>query len=403
MEDNPSTARLPLLSNETGRLYYEDSYRTAFRARVLEGGLRVVLDQTAFYPTSGGQPHDTGRVGGLAVADVLDEDGRIVHVLKEPLSLPEVECEVDWSRRFDHMQQHTGQHLLSAVFIDLYDIRTLSFHMGAVSSTIELACSSLTPEQITSAELRANEIVQEDRPVSVTFEDASLVEGLRKASDRSGTLRIVSIANLDRSACGGTHVQTTGEIGAILLRSTEKIRGNSRLEFLCGNRAIRRARADFTALEAAARSFSASPDEVPALVSTQAEKLKDGDKFRRKLESELGELRGRMLYAKTEANGRGLKVHSRLLAQGPFPDDIRAEAKSFVAEGHAVFFAITEQPPAVLIASDPRTGIHAGNVLKQLFADVGGKGGGSAQIAQGSFATDPKAVLDRLDSLLAGV
>ena len=265
--DNPGTGRLIPLSNETSRLFYEDCYRTAFRARVLEGGLRVVLDQTAFYPTSGGQPHDTGLVGGLTVADVVDEDGRIVHVLEEPLSLPEVECEVDWSRRFDHMQQHTGQHLLSAVLIDLYDIPTLSFHMGAVSSTIELACSSLTPEQIISAELRANEIVQEDRPVSVAFEDASAVEGLRKASERSGTLRIVSIANLDRSACGGTHVRTTGEIGAILLRSTEKIRGNVRLEFLCGNRAIRRARADFTALEAAARSFSASPDEVPVLVA----------------------------------------------------------------------------------------------------------------------------------------
>jgi alanyl-tRNA synthetase len=237
----------------------------------------------------------------------------------------------------------------------------------------------------------------------VTFEEASSVEGLRKASGRAGTLRIVSIANLDRSACGGTHVRTTGEIGVILLRSTEKIRGNVRLEFVCGARAVRRARADFSALETAARSFSASLDEVPPLISVQAEKLKAADKLRRKLESELGDLRGKMLYANTEANAQGLKVHLRTLGQGPLPDDVRAEANSFIGAGRAVFVGVSEQPPAVMIASSADSGIHAGNVVKQLFAEFGGKGGGSAQMAQGSFLADPKTVTQWLTALLTRV
>jgi alanyl-tRNA synthetase len=391
------------LSNVT-RLYYTDSYRTSFRAKVAdssEGGRRVVLDQTAFYPTSGGQPHDVGTLNGIAVDDVVDDGERIVHVLSAPLSGAEIEGLVDWSRRFDHMQQHTGQHLLSAVFDDLFGIETLSFHMGAESSTIDLACAAITSDDLRSAETRANAIVQENRPVGVAFEDASAAAGLRKPSERIGPLRIVTIDRLDRSACGGTHVRSTGEVGAILLRSVEKIRGNVRLEFLCGARAVRRARADYDALEMAARVFSAPLDEVPALLKAQAERLKAADKTRRRLETELAEYRGRNLYAQTAPNPAGLRIHTRVIRGGSLPDDVRSEATAFVSGQNSVFVAVSESPTAVIVASSSDSGIHSGNVVKAILAEFGGKGGGVANMAQGSFTGDPGKLLERLLARLA--
>jgi alanyl-tRNA synthetase len=208
------------LSKTTHRLYFDDPYQTAFLARVVEtdaSASRVILDKTAFYPTSGGQPHDLGAIDGIPVIDVVDADDRIVHVLERPFHGGEaVGGSISWARRHDHMQQHTGQHLLSAVLADLYKMQTVSFHMGPVSSTIDLATPSLSQHQIETAELRANEIVQENRSVSTSFEDAAVVTGLRKPTDRTGIIRVVSIEALDRSACGGTHVRSTGEIGAIL-------------------------------------------------------------------------------------------------------------------------------------------------------------------------------------------
>jgi alanyl-tRNA synthetase len=388
------------LTSSTERLYYTDAYVTRFQAHTLEDGARVVLDRTAFYPTSGGQPHDLGRIGDSAVLDVIDEDDRIVHVLAGPIGQGAVNCEIDWSRRFDHMQQHTGQHLLSAVFSELYGIATISFHMGSTASTIDLACPALTREQMISVEDRANELIYENRPVSIAFEEAEGATGLRKASDRSGPLRIITIDGLDRSACGGTHVRSTGEIGSILLRGTEKIRGNVRLEFLCGGRAVRRARADFTALESSARAFSSSLDEVPTLVAAQAERLKDIDRTRRRLETELAEYRGRELYSATAVGNKGLKIATRVFPQGPFPEDLRPEATAFVAGGKAVYIGMTNSPPSIMLVCAADSGLHAGNVLKALLAETGGKGGGSAQLAQGNFTASPESVLNRLMELL---
>ncbi|HEY6829540.1 MAG TPA: alanyl-tRNA editing protein, partial [Gemmatimonadaceae bacterium] len=219
----------------TNRLYYADSYRTEFSSAVAErasDGTRVYLEETAFYPTSGGQPHDVGTLGGARVIDVIDEGERIAHVLDAPLAVNDdmrIPGRIDWTRRFDHMQQHTGQHLLSAVFEDLFGAKTVSVHFGPDYSTLDLDAETITRSQMVAAEARANEIVAEARPVTVSFEDAESAIGLRKASDRSGQLRIVSIAELDRSACGGTHVRSTSEIGAILLRSVERVRKTSRV------------------------------------------------------------------------------------------------------------------------------------------------------------------------------
>jgi alanyl-tRNA synthetase len=249
----------------TARLYYGDAYTHAFDAQVVEksaDGKRVYLDRTYFYPTSGGQPHDTGDLSGAAVTEVVDEGERIAHVLAEPIEGDLVQARIDWNRRFDHMQQHSGQHVLSAVFLERFGFETLSFHMGAEVSTVDLGTKELTPEQIAAAEERINEIVQAAVPLSVSFENAASVQALRKESRRTGTLRVIEIQDVDRSACGGTHVRSTAEIGPVQIRGSEKVRGNVRLEFICGTRAIRRSRRDFQVLAELGQQSAAPPEKL---------------------------------------------------------------------------------------------------------------------------------------------
>ncbi len=380
----------------TDRLYFDDSYLTEFRARVVDAspdGLRVYLDRTAFYPTSGGQPFDTGTLGGIAVSEVVDEDGRIAHQLAAPLAAGEVSGVIDWQRRFDHMQQHTGQHLLSAVLLDLFDAPTVSFHLGADTSTIDVA-RVLDAGQIREAELRASQVVFENRPVAVNFQDSSEELALRKPTEREGVIRIISIQDLDRSACGGTHVRATGEIGPILLRKLDRIRGNQRIEFVCGMRAVRRARADYEALSAIARSFSAQLDETPALVTAQMEKLQESDKARRKLSAELAGARGRERYAATTPGADGIRCVSQRVES--LSDDLRTEAQSFTAGAKAVFLVAAANPPAILLAASKDSGINAGELLKAALTKAGGRGGGSPAMAQGSL---PSA--DGIDELLS--
>jgi alanyl-tRNA synthetase len=372
----------------TDRLYYNDCYLREFPACVIEtldDGRRVVLDRTAFYPSSGGQPFDVGSLGGAAVIDVLDEGDRLIHVVDKPLSLGEVHAEIDWTRRFDHMQQHTGQHLLSAVFEDLFKIGTVSFHMGADVSTIDVSADSLRPSQVERVEERFAEIVAEARPVSITFEDATADLGLRKASERTGTLRIVSIEGIDRSACGGTHLRSTAEIGAMQIRKLEKIRNTTRVEFVCGGRALRTARSDLRVLTELSRLTSATFDDLPTMVGAQIEKAKALEKTCVKLSSELAKREGGELHASTVPGADGLR---RILQKGPIDDAVRARAQAFVATGKAVFLAVSDEPPSVLFAASADSGVHAGNRVKELVTAAGGRGGGNQTMAQGSVPAE---------------
>jgi alanyl-tRNA synthetase len=380
----------------TQRLYYHDSYLRRFAAQALEcsgNGSTVYLDRSAFYPTSGGQPFDLGVISGIAVREVLDEGDRIAHVLTAPLAAGPVECCIDWSRRFDHMQQHTGQHVLSAVFEELFRLRTVSFHLGAESSTIDLEGGAVEASTAGAAETRANEIVWENRPVTVTYEDAASVQGLRKATEREGTLRIVSIEGLDRSACGGTHVRATAEIGALLIRKLEKVRQTVRVEFLCGGRAVRRARADYQALNRVAQLFSASLDEAPAMVAAQLETARAADKARRKLELDVAGYQGRELYQSTAPGPDGVRRLVRRVSDGSL-EELRALAQNFTAQPQAVFVATLAHPPSVLLAASADAGVDAGQMLKAALALVGGRGGGSARMAQGSVPD--RALLDEV-------
>ena len=383
----------------TERLYYTDSYLHHFSARIVErspDGRTVYLDQTAFYPTSGGQPFDIGSLSGVPVIDVVDEDDRIAHRLATPAPPADaVDAVVDWTRRFDHMQQHSGQHLLSAVFEELYRLKTVSFHLGSDSSTIDLEGVPVDASVLAAVERRANQIIYENRPLHVSFEHAAAVQGLRKPSEREGTLRIVSIDGLDRSACGGTHVRATGEIGAILLRKTEKIRQASRVEFLCGARAVRRAHADYDALAKAAQLFSAPPDEVPAAIAAQLEALRAAEKARKKLELDLAAYQGKELYDATTPGSDGFRRVTRRLEKGSV-DELRAIAQNFTAREKSVFLAALNDPPSVLLAVSADAGIDAGKAVKEAITAAGGRGGGTPRIAQGSV---PQSEL--LDAVLA--
>lgn len=371
----------------TDRLYYTDAYLRDFTATVVareNEGRRVYLDRSAFYPTSGGQPHDTGMLAGVPVVDVVDDGERVAHLLSAPLAVDQVTGEINWPRRFDLMQQHTAQHLLSAVFADAFGYPTASVHFGDASATLDLEAGGLTGEQVRQAEERANELITENRPVEVSFEDAETATGLRKASGRSGTLRVVTIAGLDRSACGGTHVRGTGEIGALLLRKVERVKQQVRVEFLAGRRAIRRARTDAELLTNLAAGFSAAPEELPALVEGRREQLQAAEARRKRLAEQLAGYRVRAAYEAAAPRTDGARWVRMELTEEDGTESLRALGQAATALPGAVLLATLAAPPTVLLASAPDSGVDAGALLKAAFVATGGRGGGNARIAQGS-------------------
>src|ERR1700722_10610698 len=244
----------------TERLYYQDSFAHEFQATVQScepaaNLWHVVLDRTAFYPTSGGQPHDLGTLAGIAVRDVVEsEAGEVIHVTDQSIPAGPVACAIDWPRRFDHMQQHTAQHILSAAFIKTARFETVSFHLGREVSTIDLAAPALVPRQLQEAEQRANEIIFEDRVVHIRYGTAAefQAQGIRKTVAREGILRAIDIENFDRQPCGGTHVGRSGQIGLLLLRKVEKQKQTWRVEFVAGYRDLAAARFDREVLAQAA-------------------------------------------------------------------------------------------------------------------------------------------------------
>src|SRR5438105_6725969 len=300
----------------TDRLYYTDPYNREFDATVArvdqrEGRTIVMLDRTSFYPTSGGQPFDTGTLGDSRVVDVFDEDdGSIAHVVDGALPVGQAAHGViDWPRRFDHMQQHTGQHVLSAAFERLFGVRTLSFHLGADLSTIDLARET-TPSEIAKAEDAANAVVWDDRPVAIRF--ASVEEAakmpLRKEPVRGGTLRLIDIEGFDLSACGGTHVARTGGIGVIAVARWERFKGGQRLEFVCGGRALRAFRSLRDATIASVRLLSVLPEDLPASIERLQADAKDQKRAMIVLQNDLARYRAAEIAASAETTPQGTLV-----------------------------------------------------------------------------------------------
>jgi alanyl-tRNA synthetase len=384
------------------RLYYTDSLLREFDATVVaceaaaDGRASVVLDRTAFYPTSGGQPFDTGTLGERRVLDVIDDDaGTIRHVVDAPVAPgARVHGAVDWPRRFDHMQQHTGQHVLSAAFDRLFDLRTVSFHLGRDNATIDLA-RQVTPEEIARAESEANRVVWENRPVTVRFvaEDEATRLPLRKEPVRSGPLRLVEVTGFDLSACGGTHVPATGMIGIIAIAGWEKFKGASRVSFVCGGRALRGYGHLRDAMAAASRALSVSPAEVAATIERLQGDVKDFGRTIRRLQDEAATGRAARLRAEATTIGGRLSV----LRHEPGLDatGLKTLASAVVGEPGAVVMLVGDGTPApVVIARSGDVDFDAAGWLKQAAATLGGRGGGRPELAQGGLEATPQRVLE---------
>ena len=378
----------------TERLYYTDAYLTRFEAEVTAcaaAGERfeVTLSATAFYPTSGGQPHDVGTLGGRRVLDVVDhDDGRLLHLVDGAFEAgARVSGEVDWSRRFDHMQQHTGQHVLSAAFERLYQARTESFHLGVTAATIDLH-RLVTPAEITAAETEANRVVWEDRAVEVRFVSAEAAAALplRKESGRSGTLRLIDITDFDLSACGGTHVARTGGIGVVAVTGWEKFKGGTRVEFQCGGRALGRMREWRDALSAANRVLSVGAAELaPAIERLQGENKALARSARGFQEQLATHVAAELVAAAERIEGR--IVIARAM-DGWDASGLKAIAAGVAAHpGTAVAVFSATAPALVVVARAADVDVDAGAVLKALVARFGGKGGGKPDLAQGGGLT----------------
>jgi len=373
----------------TERIYYVDSYCRRFDATVQralehEGRPTVVLDRTAFYPTSGGQPFDMGQLGGVRVEEIVDADGDVLHVLSASLDPGSaVVGEIDWGRRFDHMQQHTGQHVLSSAFDRLFDNRTVGFHMGADVSTIDLAREA-TPADIERAVDAANAIVWDDHPVSIRFasqEDAATLP-LRKESAREGTLRLVEIAGFDLSACGGTHVARTGAIGIIAVLAAERLRGGTRLTFACGNRALRALRTYRDAVAGSVRALSVLPPELPSAIERLQAESKDQRRQLKGLQERLAAYEGQAIASRAvEVNGVGLVVE---VVNGWDAAGLKPLAAAATAGRRLGAVLLSPGPPlSAVVACSPGVNIDANAVLQQLVSQFGGKGGGKRELAQG--------------------
>ena len=374
----------------TERIYYTEPSRRAFEATVTRTGERdgrplVTLDRTAFYPTSGGQPFDTGRLGSVEVVETIDEDDDIVHVVSAPVAPgTRVRGEIDWARRLDHMQQHTGQHVLSAAFDRLFENRTTSFHMGAEVSTIDLAREA-TSDELERAVAEANHVVWEDREVSVRFVSAGEAARLplRKEPVREGTLRLVEISDFDLSACGGTHVSRTGAIGMIAVTQSERFRGGSRITFACGSRALRVFRGYRDAVAGAVRVLSVLPHELPSAVERAQLDSKDLRKTVSRLQGELaGHEASRLLEDAALVGDRRVVVQA---LEGWDAAGLKAIASSLVARSGVVAVLVSARNPvAVVVARSQDAALDSSKGLRILLDRFGGRGGGRPELAQGA-------------------
>ena len=387
----------------TTRLYYHDSFLYDFDAEVRDVTTTprpaIILDRTAFYPTSGGQVFDTGTITAgadeLKVTEVADtEDGKVIHYVEAVKDLKpgsRIRGRIDRTRRRDHMQQHSGQHVLSSAFIRLFGMATVSFHMADDYCSIDLDTSdldtpTLTKEQVESAERLANEIVLEDREVDVRFvtRDEAAKLGLRKLPPTErDELRLIDIRDFDLTACGGTHVARTGQIASILLRKVEKVRQGWRVEFVAGQRAVATARRDYTALTETAGLFSAHIYDLPQQARKSLDEIRSLRKQHEQSQEDLAAAQAAAMLAETpETAGRRIVVCTLADRDLNFVK-LLAQKLTRLSPAVIALLGTTSPQPVLVFAQSVGQPFDMGALLKQTLAKLGGRGGGSKDMAQG--------------------
>ncbi len=400
----------------TERLYYDDAFLKSFSAQVVDireasraDGVsiwQIALDRSAFYPASGGQPHDTGlltatsRNGATLEVPIEsveeDDQGEVWHFTRKPLLAgTAVQGSIDWSRRIDHIQQHSGQHLLSAVFAHELDAQTVSFHLGETASTIDLSTASIAHHSLERVERIANDIIAEDRAVTIRAVDRREAEALlaagrlRKLPDRDGSMRLIEIDDYDLNACGGTHVRSTGQIGGLLLRSVERVSRGARVEFVCGQRAVASARHDFALLHRAGLALSVGSDDIPAAIERLQAEAKSSAKERQKLREDLANYHAVRLAVEVMIQDN-LRLVRRVFTDRDreYVRLLASRLTATVPRTVALFISAETDPARIFLARSQDMKLHCGEVLREALAAYGLRGGGSPDLAQGDLTKE---------------
>jgi alanyl-tRNA synthetase len=393
----------------TQKLYHEDAYRQEFQAQVLErvavsNGLGLILDKTCFYPTSGGQPHDQGTLNGIPVSDVFEreDDGAVVHVVDGEVEGSvlrkgeTVHGQIDWERRFDHMQQHTGQHILSQAFLRLLDAETVGFHLSAEISTIDVDKAPLEAAQLDKVEELANAIVFADRPVRTYFVDQDRMQdlALRKQPRVTGPIRIIEVEDFDLSPCGGTHVKAAGEVGPVVITKSERRGSETRVEFLCGGRALTDYRRQRRIVSELATRFSVGDWELVEAVNRLAEEAKRYRKELNAARNQLLDYEAARLWAEAEERD-GLRIVRTILAEGDSGTLKGLAQRLAEKEACVAFLGLKGDRAQLVFARSANLPYDMSALLKGACQIIGGSGGGRPDMAQGGGPAE-----DRLEEAL---
>src|SRR5688500_13195299 len=386
----------------TERLYYSDSHLVEFEACVVDlsdrvsGWTAVVLDRTAFYPTGGGQPGDTGTLNGLRVVECIDDGERgVLHVVQGtvPARGATVQGRVDWPRRLDHMQQHTGQHILSQAFVTLFNAPTKSFRVLDTSCEIDVDLNNPTTDIIERSVELANNVIWEDRAITirnVTSDEAAELP-LRKESLREGELRVIEIDGFDLTPCGGTHAYRTGEVGMIAVRSWERAKGLTRIEFVAGVRAL----ADYRKANKSAREmaalFSTGRDDAPQLAAHMVEENKELHRRVRMFEEIAAGVEAEKLLSAARTNSEGTRIVAHVF-EGRDVEFLKKLAHALIASSQTiVLLGSRDADMARMVFA--RSADAAGDMsalVRDACAMVDGRGGGKPDMAQGGGKTVDK-------------
>jgi alanyl-tRNA synthetase len=374
----------------TKRIYYDEAFAKEFSGTVKasdekDGTWRVILEQTAFYPTSGGQPNDLGTLGEARVLDVVDEGDEIVHVT-DGAAQGIVTGKIDWTRRFDHMQQHTGQHLLSAVLLKDFGMETVSFHLGEEICTIDVRGAEPGANTLLATEKAVNEVIFEDRAVNVLYATLEELRGLgvRKEVEREGTLRAIEIEGIELQPCGGTHVARTGQIGMVQLRRCTKIRQDWRLEFLCGRRVVKAARADYETRKTAAEKLKCSAEEVVAMLDKTLIEREASYKSAKERGEKLAAFEAERLVREALPRADGIRVVARVF-EGMEASYVLMLAPAVATHEKTIALLARGECGHIFFGQGPGVGKDMNGLLKKVLEQVGGKGGGTKDFARGGL------------------
>ncbi|MFC0272613.1 DHHA1 domain-containing protein [Metabacillus herbersteinensis] len=378
----------------TTKLYYQSPYTESFSTPVTKqakdeaGNWFVVLEGTAFYPTGGGQPHDTGNLNGISVVDVQEVDSEIRHYLESPLpdSNAVIHGEIDWNRRFDHMQQHAGQHLLSAAFEELFSYKTVSFHLGKEISTIDLAIKDLTEKEAVEVENTVNRVIRENRPIEAKWVNEQELSQypLRKKLAVTENIRLVIVPDFDYNGCGGTHPETTGEVSTLKILSWEKQRKQIRISFVCGNRVLKQLHQKQAVLTQLTGLLNAPEQGMVEAVKRLLEQSKNQDKAIKEVKEELIQYEAKSFASQVETIS-GRKIIKTVFQNRPIAE-LQSLARSIIAEvSNVVIFLVAENEDKLqfVCARGSASDVNMKPILEKILPIINGKGGGSESFAQG--------------------